>query len=221
MTSDPPVVIPPSAPVIQQPYQRVDPSGLFMFDTVPTPPNEYLRRLHEGTPRSSRPPPKRKDLSGPDGQEHDNTPRKKARLSDGNVSTTGSAHRSNPQPSMPAPDTREDLDGGEDDSFIREVEELRKTKEEKRKKLEQKKRKRESGGSDGHGPLSGKLGQMSLNGGSEPKRKRQKTDKHNSSPGNSTTKPKGTPKKSRHRSKNNAGGSRTHKPNNKAKQRRG
>jgi hypothetical protein len=188
----------------KQPYQKMDDSGLFMFDTIPTDPNGYLNEARPGTPQArpkrrwsddmaldegSRPRQKKVRNSG-----HSVRPRSPSQASQSHSSVPFSARGAVPEPQ----------DNGEEDSFIREVKELQREKEAKWRKREEKKRKRESNGSDRNAPPSGQMEGMSIRHGHEPARKRRRTSRNNSS-AESNPRAHGTPKNKRPRSTSRRG----------------
>lgn len=169
----PPADVPKPEKTHQEPYQKMDPSGLFMFDTVPTQPS--FRQAEASSVQTT--PKRRGSEAFQDGSS--SSRRKRPRTNGGGMQTERPKPSADPVPEPPP--SREDVDD-DDDSFLREVQELQEAKEAKRRKREEKKRKRESSGSDKFAPPSGQLQDMSIVNGHEPMRKRQKTSNLPSSP---------------------------------------
>lgn len=200
----PPENVPKSATSHKEPYQKMDDSGLFMFDTIPTDPNGYLNEAGFVAPQSR---PKRRwsdDMGLDEGGRHR---QKKARNSShaGHPESPNQSSRTHSSVQFNArPVAFEAQDSGEEDSFVREVKELQREKEAKWRKREEKKRKRESNGSDRNGPPSGQMEEMSIRHGHESARKRRRTSQNNSS-AQSKSQPHATPKNKRSRSSSRRG----------------
>ncbi|KPI38637.1 uncharacterized protein AB675_4288 [Cyphellophora attinorum] len=200
----PPETGPELATLHREPYQKMDDSGLFMFDTIPTDPNGYLNETRSEMPQSRQKRRWSNDMAIDDGGH----PRqKKARNNGHNVHPGGTTYASRSHFSVPysargaAPEPQ---DSGEEDSFVREVKELQKEKEAKWRKREEKKRKRESNGSDRNAPPSGQMEGMSIRHGHEPARKRRRTSQNNTSV-QPNPQAHGTPKNKRLRSTSRRG----------------
>lgn len=137
---------------------RLDPSGLFMRDTKPTPIQEILRHTTPPVIRTKRQTPEIDEglLPSPQSfQQHEDCPSKRVRRE--RRSTTGNGpdidggwrkQSKSPNGYIPeAMDEAAEIPAG-GDSFVREVEEHLKKKVMKRLKKQEKKRKRESAISD-------------------------------------------------------------------------
>jgi hypothetical protein len=158
----------------EQGKPTVDPSGLFMEDTTPTPLEELLRKT---TPRHKPSPggTKRKLDEGDNAQDdpisHVHRPKtKKTRVSSNSqkdVPSSTNGATGDPEQAAGAPDP-------DDDSFLKEVREKLTAKEKKKREKSNKKRKRESAGSEGAAPLPAPVNRETPT--TQPQKKKRKTE---------------------------------------------